>query len=194
MKKISLLFLLSSAILFSNAQFLKKAVTPSSSFADSLSKIVLDFKNNFSRIQSAALPAQPDVETYLSKVCLPMAVHCVIYRYHSVQDKTGSWQAIMYAGESFEEAMKVYKNTFKQIKKTTINGIANKVASFDGEMENADENVRFAVSSLRLKTDDKMYKKLVAEIELSNSYEGWEVHLNIYGKKYQEKKEKEVEE
>ncbi len=194
MKKIIFFSLLSCSTQFSQAQFLKKTATPGSSFSDSLSKIVLDFKNNFSRIQAAALPEQPEVETYLSKICLPLSAHCVIYRYHSVQDKTGSWQAVMYAGESFEEAMKVYKNTFNQIKKTTVNGIANKPAPFEGEMENPDENVSFAVSSLRLKTEDKIYKNLVAEIELSNSYEGWEVHLNIYSKKYQEKKEEEKEE
>ena len=74
-----------------------------------------------------------------------------------------------------------------------MKGIENKAVSFEGEMENPDENVRFAVSGLRLKTTDKIYRNLSAEIELTNNYEGWEVHLNIYSKKYQEKKEKEEE-
>ena len=55
--------------------------------------------------------------------------------------------------------------------------------SFVGELEKDDQNVRFTVSSLRLKTNDKLYKNLVAEVELISNYNGWEVHLNIYTKK-----------
>lgn len=193
MKKIFFLLLLSAGTLFGHAQFFKKTSATTGSFADSLSKIVLDFNNNFNHLQGAALPVQPELESYLSTICLPQAVHCIINRYHSVQDKTGSFQAIMYTGESFEDAIKMYKNTFRQIKNTTVKGIENKAIPFNGEMENPDENVRFAVSELRLKTLDKIYRNLSAEIELTNNYEGWEVHLNIYSKKYQEKKEKEEE-
>jgi hypothetical protein len=39
------------------------------------------------------------------------------------------------------------------------------------------------VSSLRLKTADIRYTNFVADIELVNNYDGWEVHLNLYKKK-----------
>jgi hypothetical protein len=108
-----------------------------------------------------------------------------------VEDNSASWQGIMYAGDNFDNAMKVYKSTFAQVKKAAVSGIENKAAGFEGKIETPDENVRFAVSSLRLKTTDKKLKDLVAEVELSNSYGGWEVHLNIYSKKYQREKEEE---
>jgi hypothetical protein len=152
---------------------------------------VASFDDNFNGIQGSMLPSQPDAETYFSTTCLPNALHCIIYRYHSVMDKSASWQAIMYAGDNFDDAIKAYKNTFNQVKRSQVKGIANKISSFEGKMENPDENIRFAVSSLRLKTDDIKFKDLVAEIELSNNYEGWEVHLNLYSKKYQQEKDKE---
>ena len=56
-------------------------------------------------------------------------------------------------------------------------------------MDAVDENVGFAVSSLRLKTTDRRYKNMVAEVEVTSGYTGWEVHLNVYTKKIVEEKE-----
>lgn len=192
MKKILLTPLLLLALIVTNAQLIKKPAT-TSSFSDSLSKIVLDFKNNFTKLQGNRLPSQPDAEVYRSRIGLPGSKHNVIYRYHSAEDKSASWQSLVYTGESFEEAMKAYKKIFSDVKKTKVNNISGKPAGFEGEMEKPDENVRFAVSSLRLKTDDIGYKNLVAEVELTGNYDGWEVHLNIYSKKRIEKEKEEEE-
>ena len=183
MKKPALLIISFFAIAITQAQLLKKPAPKDNPFEDSLSKVVIDFANNFKNLQSTRLPAEIDADTYLSTICLPGAVHCTIMRYHSVVDNSASWQAIMYAGESYEEAVKVYKNIFGQIKKSKIKGINNNTASFEGTIETADENVRFAVSSLRLNTADIRYTNFVADIELVNNYDGWEVHLNLYKKK-----------
>jgi hypothetical protein len=104
-------------------------------------------------------------------------------RYRSAQDKTASWQAGLYDGESFEEAVKIYKKVFSQVKKTSIKGVAVSAAGFDGKLQNVDENVGFAVSTLRLKTTNKTYKDLVAEVEITSNFTGWEVRLNVYTKK-----------
>lgn len=194
MKKIIWLLIPLFCITKSNAQLIKKLNPAGGAFSDALSKIVIDFRNNFYSVQGNALPSLPDAEIFKSTVCLPSAEHCVIYRYHSVEDKNASWQSIMYTGESFDDALKAYKNAFNQVKKTQVKGITDKTVSFDGKMDNPDENLRFSVSSLRLKTDDLTYRDLVAEVEMTNSYEGWEVHLNVYSKKYKPSKEKEEDE
>ena len=181
-KKTLLLFLFSIAVVFSKAQLIKLA-SRDNAFEDALGKIVIEFKNNFNNIQGSKLPAEVDADTYTSKICLPAAVGCKIMRYHSVEDKSASWQAAMYAGDNHDEALKRYKKTFSAVKKTKINGIEATVTGFEGQLESVDENVKFAVSSLRLKTKDNHYKNLVAEVELSSNYDGWEVHLNIYSKK-----------
>lgn len=175
-----------------HAQLIKKTST-AVNFSDSLSKIVADFKNNFTKLQGNPMPSQPDAELYRSTVCLPGSKHCVIYHYHSKEDHSANWQSLMYTGENFDEAIKVYKKIFNDVKKAKVGNINNKPVSFEGDMETPDENVRFAVSSLRLKTDDAKYRNMVAEVELTNNYYGWEVHLNIYSKK-RIKKEAEEEE
>ncbi len=65
--------------------------------------------------------------------------------------------------------------------------------NFNGDLEKVDENLRFTVCSLRLKTNDIVYKDLVAEVELLSNMTGWEVHVNIYSKKLIVETEKEEE-
>ena len=181
MKKNLLLFLCISLLCNTHAQFSKPS--SSNSFSDSLNKVVLAYKINFSSIEGKAMPDQDDAAAYHSKIGLPGALHCFILRYRSVKDKSASWQAVMYEGESYAEALKIYKQVFRELSSTKLTGIEKGIVSMKGDMEKPDENVRFTVSSLRLNTNDAKYKNLAADIELSNNYDGWEVHLNLYTKK-----------
>jgi hypothetical protein len=184
MKKISLLFILALAYICVHAQQATGKPAPNdAAFSDALSKVVQDFTSNFIHIQGEKMPADVDADTYKSKVCIPAAIGCKIMRYRSAQDKTASWQAGLYDGENFEEAVKIYKKVFSQVKKTSIKGVATSAAGFDGKLQNVDENVGFAVSTLRLKTTNKTYKDLVAEVEITSNFTGWEVRLNVYTKK-----------
>jgi len=182
MKKTTLLNLFIFCIVFAEAQTIKP-ISKDKAFEDSLNKIVVDFKNNFRNIQSKPLPAEIDADTYQSSICLPGATHCIIMRYHSVVDNSASWQSILYTGENYEEALATYKKIFGIIKKSKLKGIDDSPTTFEGVIENPDENVRFTVSSLRLKAADTRYKNFVADIELVGNYDGWEVHLNLYNKK-----------
>jgi hypothetical protein len=185
MKKTCVLFLLSIACLSAVAQTAQpaKPLTGDAAFSESLSKIVLDFTYNFINIQGAKMPVDVDADSYRSKVCIPGAIGCKVMRYHSVEDKSASWQSALYAGDSFDEALKAYKKIFGQVKKTSVKGIDATPCGFDGKMDAVDENVGFAVSSLRLKTKDRRYQNLVAEVEITSGYTGWEVRLNVYTKK-----------
>lgn len=192
MKEITFLIFLAGIATGAFAQQ-PKPVSSDAAFSEALNKVVQDFTSNFIHIQGAKMPADVDADTYKSKVCLPAALGCKIMRYRSVEDKSANWQAGLYEGESFEEALKLYKKTFTQVKKAAIRGVATSAAGFDGKLETVDENVGFGVSTLRLKTTNKMYKDLVAEIEITSNYTGWEVRLNVYTKK-QIEEEKVLEE
>jgi hypothetical protein len=175
-------------MLFTSAQFYKKLQPSSDPFNDSLSKVVYDFKSNFYPIQGRQLTSQGLVDVYQSRVGMPGAAHCIIQRYHSEEDTTASWQAIMYEGESYEEAVKIYKNTYKLVKKASIKYGEKSHYSFVGEMEAPSESVRFTVTPLRLNTMDTDYKHFYAEVEITGGYEGWEVHLNLHSKKNDDEK------
>ena len=182
MKKLRLLILFSLVAFFCNAQLIQPA-KPTETFSKTFSIIVLDYKNNFINIQQKELAGSVGNNIFNSSICLPGASHCTITRYNSLQDKSASWQATLFAGESYEEALKAYKNIFSQVKHSSIMGIDKKAAGFEGEMEKPDENIRFTVSALRLNAADSQYKNFTADIELTNNMEGWEVHLNLYRKK-----------
>jgi hypothetical protein len=171
-------------VLCSPGQLLKKNVLNShTAFADSLNKIVNDYPNNFKNIQGVLLPQEIDADAYQSVAGLPGASNCIIKRYHSLVDNSASWQAVLYNGDNFEAARKAYKSIFTQVKKTNIKTTGNHIASFAGELQTVEENMRFAVSSLRLKATDEVFAQFAADIELVGNYDGWQVHLNIYRKK-----------
>jgi hypothetical protein len=169
-------------VLICKAQ-LGKPVKQEGAFSTSLSAIVIDFKNNFLHIQSNELAGASATNTYTSTICLPDALHCTIERYSSEEDKSANWQALLFAGENYQDALRIYKNVFKLVRTSVISGIDDKPVGFIGAMEKPDENIRFTVSTLRLSALDKRYKDFIASIELNNNIQGWEVTLNLYRKK-----------
>ena len=182
MKKILFLILLFVAIFFtSHAQFYKTYL-PSSEFSDSLSKIVTDFESNFNLIQVKEMTPQPEMNTYQSKTTLPDALHCSVFRYHSVRDTSASWQAIFYDGENYKDAYKKYKDIFNQLKKSKIKIGDKDDNAFIGEFGKPKESVRFTSSSLKLNSNNMIYRNFFAELELTNTFDGWQVQLNLVNK------------
>ena len=115
-KLLTLIIALLFAHLCSPAQLLQK-ILPNNGFSTSLAKVVENYETNYLYIQGEALPL--DIrDIFLSSLSIPGASRCVIYRFHSTEDTTASWQALLYTGEDFTEASNVYKNTFKQMKQT----------------------------------------------------------------------------
>jgi len=160
-----------------------KPPSPDVAFSDALNKVVQDYTSNFIHIQGEKMPADMDADAYKSRICIPAALGCKVMRYRSAEDKTANWQAGFYEGESFEEAVKMYKKIYSLVKKAAVKGVATSAAGFDGKLETVDESIGFAVSTLRLKTTNKTYKDLVAEVEITSNFTGWEVRLNVYTKK-----------
>ena len=180
---VAALFLLCN---ISTAQFYKK-IMPGNNISAAVASITENFQNNYHRIQGDELPADEGREIYRSTVTVPGASHAVIYRFHSKEDTTASFQAILYEGESYKEAAKIYKQTFRQVKGTKFNGGAEKI-SFDGSMEEPTEELRFTSSRLRPDVTAGAYKNFIAEVELINSVDGWKVQLNLHSRKNDEER------
>lgn len=182
MKKVFILIFLLSAAGVSKSQFYKSFM-PSGAFTDSLGAVVGDFRHNFHNLQGERLLSGDDREIYRSAAGLPGSIDCIIYRYHSVMDSAAGWQAVMYRGDDYKEAIKMYKNTFRLVKKARLYNADRIGMGFTGEMDEPNENLRFAVSTLYAKSSDRVYDKFVAEIEIVTVYSGFEVHLNLHNKR-----------
>ncbi|MEO6731017.1 MAG: hypothetical protein ABIN01_07350 [Ferruginibacter sp.] len=167
---------------FTQAQFYK-SILPPDAFSDSLSIIVQDFIKNFATIEGMQLASEGEKDVYNSTATIPGALHCSIFRFHSLEDTTATWQAILYEGEVYDDAVKIYKKNFRLLKKSRIKGVTQGIGSFNGELQIPQENVRFTTTQLKLNTDDVSFNRFFAEIEMIGSYNGWEVHLNLYNKK-----------
>lgn len=158
-------------------------------FAENLAKLARAFRNNYYQVQGDKLPSQDDMDIYSSTVVLPGAQHCIIYRFHSKTDTTASWQGIMYAGENYKEALRIYKNNCKSVNKCRVNLDGSAAAIFTGKIDEPDTNLRFVSSVFTLNTKDATYEQFYAEVELVNiNFDQWEVHLNLQNKKNDEEK------
>ncbi len=181
LKSFTLAFAFVLFLQFPQAQLLQK-VLPVSPFADSLCKVVENYQHNYLDIQGLALQPDEDRDIFASTVGLPGASSCVIYRFHSRQDTTASWQAVLYEGEDFKDASKAYKNAIKHLKQTTFKVGMQKI-SFDGDVISPSEDLRFTTSIFKPTESTDSYKNFIAEVEMLNSMEGWIVRLNLHSRK-----------
>ncbi len=167
----------------SYAQFYK-SIIPSPEFTKTLEKIVLDFRYNFKNIKGNSLMQEGGTESFESSLKLPGSQDCSITYYSSKVDTSASWQAILYKGTDYQEAVRIYQNVFRMVKKSHLNWIDRTLMRFTGSYESPKAEIGFATSILQLDVEDIRYKKFAAEIELvSNSYDNFEVHLNLQNRK-----------
>jgi hypothetical protein len=184
MRKIVYLFLLMLLCTHPGKAQLLKPGSVSAEFSDNLNKIVLAFRTNFHQIQGDALPPEAETDVYRSNVSLPGSIQTFIYRFHSVIDTTASWQALMFQGDNYTDALKAYKNTSRLLNKSRLMFPGKSPVGFSGKLNEPDVNVAFANSSFKLDIDDPAYVRFYAEIEMVNTgFDSWEVHLNLHNKK-----------
>ena len=181
MKKIAIVVSFLFISFLSNAQFYKSFV-PSPGFTDSLNTVVTDFKNNFKNIQGAPVNLLEDADIYKANNSIPGALESFVIRYHSVDDTSASFQAVLYDGEDFKEAEKQYKDLFRMISKSRLK-MEQFSTGFEGKMKTPSESSGFTISQLKATSQSATYLNFVAEIELINEMYNWKVRLNLHNKK-----------
>lgn len=181
MKKITLALLFLVTGLISEAQFYK-SFTPSPAFTDSLNTVVTDFKNNFNNIQGAPINLLEDADIFKANNSIPGAIESFIIRYHSTDDTSASFQAVLYDGDDFKEAEKIYKNLFRMLNKTRLKMEAFSTG-FEGKLKNPDESASFTISQLKATSPSATYINFMAEVEMINELYNWKVRLNLHNKK-----------
>lgn len=183
MKKILFLFFIVVMVNALHAQILKNVIPTPANFNDSLNHIVQAYLSNYRHIQGSIFQAQSDVDIFYSTQSVPGASQAFIYRFHSVEDSTASWQAVMYSGETYKDAAKVYKNTFRQITKSRLNFGNGKTGHFEGTYTEPTEDLRFTSSILYTGEESGPYKHFIANIDMVNNFGTWEVRLSLNRKR-----------
>lgn len=157
-----------------------KSLLPSPEFTKALETIVLDFRLDYRNIQGGIIDSLGQVETYESAVKLPGTEVCRVLRFHSALDTTACWQAIVYSGDDYKQAVRAYENVVRLVKKSNIRWIDRSIVKFKGELVSPREDIRFTTSTLFLTLEDERYQDFQAEIELVATHlDRWEVQLNL---------------
>jgi len=153
------------------------------SFHVVIDSVLRDFPNNLRNITGDLVLAQGEFENYASMVELPGAEHCIITRWHSIDDTTASWQAQMFRSEDFGEASKQYHELFRQLQRCYLKLVDGSIIQLSGDWEPAKEEAAFTTSTLRLQTGDWRYREVKVELELVYLFSDWAVRINIVSKK-----------
>lgn len=173
-----LLFVMASAG-FSQS-FNLKSLLPSPGFTKALETIVLDFRLDYKNIQGNIIDSLGETETYESAVRLPGTETCRVLRFHSAQDTTACWQAIVYSGDDYKQAVRAYEDMVRLVKKSNIRWVDRSIVKFKGELVSPRDDIRFTTSTLFLSLEDDRYEDFRAEIELITTHlDRWEVQLNL---------------
>jgi hypothetical protein len=157
--------------------------TSSQSFHGVIDSVLRDFPYNLRHITGDLELAQGEFENYESTVVLPGAEHCIITRWHSIDDTTASWQAQMFKGEDFSEASKRYHELFRDLKGCYLKLVDGSVFYLAGDWEPAKEDMPFTTSTLRVQTGDERYREVKVEVEMIYLVTDWTVNVNIVNKK-----------
>lgn len=153
------------------------------SFSKAFETVLMDYPNNFHNISGELLISQGEYEHYASTVQLPGALSCVVGRYHSMDDSTASWQAVMFRCEEFPEAEAEYKKLYRQLKASPITVVDGSKFYLQGDLQEASESMDFNITTLVFGTADRRYEDFKVELELLNDIEGWVININMVRRK-----------
>jgi hypothetical protein len=152
-------------------------------FPMAIDTILRDFRFNLCHITGELLLAQGEFENYASLIAVPDAENCIVTKYHSTEDSTASWQARMFSGGEYGEAVRKYQLLYRQLQTCYVKLADGSVFYLEGIWEPAREGAAFTTSTLRLKTGDPQYKEVKVELELVYQLADWAVNINIVSKK-----------
>lgn len=153
------------------------------SFSRAFETVLMDYPNNFHNISGELLISQGEYEHYASTVTLPGALSCVVGRYHSIDDSTASWQAIMFRSEEYSVAEEEYRKLFRQLKSSPITVVDGSKYYLQGDLQPALESMDFNITTLVFGTADRRFKDFKVELELLNDFEGWVININMVKRK-----------
>lgn len=182
MKKITILSIAMLAMLTSFTQ-VNTASPAAAPFSKAMETVLHDYTGNFLHISGDLIAKEVETESYASTVQLPGAAECLVTRYHSIEDKTASWQAKMGRSEDFDAASKQYKELYNRLKSCYLKLSDGSSIYLKGEWEEPKTEKTFTVSTFRLASTDLRYRELKVDLEILYQLDQWVVNINVVSKK-----------
>ncbi|MBN8666336.1 MAG: hypothetical protein J0M30_02455 [Chitinophagales bacterium] len=147
----------------------------------SLSKVIVDYSNQFPKYLGEPLTSNPQSEEFGSKICIAGAEQCTITKYSAKSKTVYSWQARMPVSEDFSSAVKTYKELFQQAQQTVVT-LGDKTFHLVGTYKEPTESLRFHSIILTPDSKDRALKNLKLEILLEADMLEWGIRVILYDK------------
>jgi virulence-associated protein VapD len=183
MKRVTNLLLAAMALSLSVHAQSKQDRTSSPGFIKAVETILSDFPYNYRHITGELVDATGDWQQFASTVTLPGAESCMIGHYHSELDTTASWQALMFRGETFNQAASAYKQLYRQLKQCRLKMVDGSMYFLEGDYEEATDEMDFITSDLTIQTADERFRDFKVQLELLYKMDEWVININMVSKK-----------
>lgn len=164
---------------------LSRAYSQPEPVSTSLSRVIVDYTNQFSQYLGEPLTSNPQTEEFGSGICIAGAEQCTITRYSAKGKSVYSWQARMPQTDDFATAKKLFKELFQQAQQTVVN-IDGKTFHLTGTYQEPNESLRFHSIILTPDIKDRSLKNLKLEILLEADMLEWGIRVILYEKERQD--------
>jgi len=151
----------------------------SSTFNVVLEKILLDFPSAFSNLKGEIILKDETEVRYDSRVVLPGAEDCLVNISFAEAKKAVSWEAIFITTALYEEAIKAYKNLYRQLIACRFTLKTKSPVSLIGKWISPIPDENYTTTLLRLSSVTGKYRNIGIELEMVKVIEEWKVNLRV---------------
>lgn len=143
-------------------------------------QVARDYYQNFDNIKGDTLNETQSTIEFTSRVSPADAISTSITKY--VNPYSYTWEATMFQTEDYEEAVKKYKEYYKQLNDCKLTFYDKTSYKLVGKYDTPDEDRAFASSILQLDAVNHDLELFKVEIGLTYSLPDWTVKIMIYEK------------
>lgn len=155
-------------------------LSPTTSFAADIKKVILDYPHQFSNLQGSVLEENPQSTDYACTLDIKGTEKVTITRYPSKSKNIYSWQALVLTTDDFEEAKKKFKSIFTQFNNLHVKMEYGAAFYLKGKYDAPEEEKKFTTVVMSFEKPDDTVKKMKLEITMEYVLLEWKVSVVVY--------------
>lgn len=144
-----------------------------------IEKVIQDYPNQFRNITGALVLEKQRTADYQSSIQIPGAVSCQVIKYNSGR-KEICWRAELLQTGRFEDAKRLYKDIYNQIRNSIVKIAGEKPYILNGQYDVPDERKRFHSVVFSMLPSVGEMQKLKVELSLVQHAAGWKVIIVVH--------------
>lgn len=144
-----------------------------------IEKVIQDYPNQFKNITGALLLEKQQTADYQSSIQIPGAVSCQVIKYNAGR-KESYWRAELLQTGRFDDAKKLYKDIYNQIRNSIVKIEGEKPYILNGQYDVPDERKGFHSVVFNMLPSVGQMQKLKVELSLVQHAAEWRVVIVVH--------------